>query len=151
MALKHGALVGALMVAVVRSVWPGDASATAYDVVIVSVDRLTEQFVPDQNGVLGLQGMIIGSVTTSNLPGPFLNQTSGSYTQVTDGIGEIGLSPMGCQRYRRQLSTTADSLLLLSPQSDLGHHHPRCGSGQGDICRSHRRRYVRGLYPVRLR
>ena len=95
MALKHGALVGALMVAVVRSVWPGDASATAYDVVIVSVDRLTEQFVPDQNGVLGLQGMIIGSVTTSNMPGPFLNQTSGSYTQVTDGIGEIGLSPMG--------------------------------------------------------
>ena len=82
MALKHGALLGALMVAVVRSVWPGDASATAYDVVIVSVDRLTEQFVADQNGMFGLQGLFSGSVTTTNLPGPPLNQTSGSYTQL---------------------------------------------------------------------
>jgi len=83
MALKHGALVGALIVAVVRSVWPGDASATAYDVVIVSVDRLTEQFVSDEQGMFNLQGIFSGSVTTSNLPGPLLNQTSGSYTQVT--------------------------------------------------------------------
>ena len=83
MALKHGALVGALMVAVVRSVWPGDASATAYDVVIVSVDRLTEQFVSDEQGMFNLQGIFSGSVTTSNLPGPLLNQTSGSYTLVT--------------------------------------------------------------------
>jgi hypothetical protein len=51
MALKRGALLGALMVAVVRSVWPGDAAANAYDAVIVSVDRLTEQFVPDLQGV----------------------------------------------------------------------------------------------------
>src|SRR4249920_2288327 len=87
MALKRAALLGALMVAVVRSVWPGDASATAYDVVIVSVDRLTEQFVADQNGMFGLQGLFSGSVTTTNLPGPLLNQTSGSYTQVADGIG----------------------------------------------------------------
>ena len=83
MALKHGALVGALMVAVVRSVWPGDASATAYDVVIVSVDRLTEQFVSDEQGMFNLQGIFSGSVTTTNLPGPLLNQISGSYTQVT--------------------------------------------------------------------
>jgi len=62
MALKRGALLGALMVAVVRSVWPGDAAANAYEVVIVSVDRLTEQFVPD------LQGVFSGGVTTTNLP-----------------------------------------------------------------------------------
>ena len=77
MALKRSALIGALMVAVVRIVWPADAAANAYDVIIVSVDRLTEQFVPD------LQGVFSGSVTTTNLPGPLLNQISGSYTQVT--------------------------------------------------------------------
>jgi len=77
MALKRSALIGALMVAVVHIVWPADAAANAYDVIIVSVDRLTEQFVPD------LQGVFSGSVTTTNLPGPLLNQISGSYTQVT--------------------------------------------------------------------
>jgi hypothetical protein len=77
MALKRGALLGALMFAVVRSIWPGEAAANAYDVVIVSVDRLTDQFVPD------LQGVWSGAVTTTNLP--LLNQTSASYSPVTSG------------------------------------------------------------------
>ena len=96
MALKRGALLGALVCAVVRSIWPGDAAANAYDVVIVSVDRLTDQFVPD------LQGVLSGGVTTTNLPGPLLNQTSGSYTQVTPGsiggtwkLSDGGLNAIG--------------------------------------------------------
>src|SRR6476620_8500997 len=77
MTSKRGALLGALMVAAVDGIWSDNAAANAYDVIIVSVDRLTEQFVPD------LQGVFSGSVTTTNLPGPLLNQISGSYTQVT--------------------------------------------------------------------
>ncbi len=77
MTSKRGALLGALMVAAVHGIWSDNAAANAYDVVIVSVDRLTEQFVPD------LQGIFSGDVTTSNLPGPLLNQTSGNYTQMT--------------------------------------------------------------------
>ena len=94
MATKRGALLGALMFAVVRCIWPGDAAANAYDVVIVSVDRLTDQFVPD------LQGVLSGGVTTTNLP--LLNQTSGSYTQVTPGsiggtwkLSDGGLNAIG--------------------------------------------------------
>jgi hypothetical protein len=79
---KARALFGALVFAVCTTC--GDAAANDYNVVIVSVDRLTESFF---NG--DLQGTYEGSVTTSNLPGP-LNQVSGSYTQVLpNAIGGI--------------------------------------------------------------
>ena len=75
MITKRSALVGALMLAVVRSFWPADAAANAYNVVIVSVDRIDEDFSSGQ-----LQGAFSGLTTTSNLP--LLNATSASYTQV---------------------------------------------------------------------
>ena len=54
----------------VHCVWPGEAAATAYDAVIVSVDRLTEQFAPD------LQSTFSGGVISTNLPGPRLDPGS---------------------------------------------------------------------------
>ena len=39
MSSKYRALFGALAFAVIRSVWPGDAAANTYDVVVVSIDR----------------------------------------------------------------------------------------------------------------
>lgn len=76
MSFKYGALVGAFVFAVAPGVWSGDAAANAYDVVIVSVDRITEDFSTGQ-----LQGTFTGATTSSNLP--LLSVISGGYTQVT--------------------------------------------------------------------
>lgn len=124
MTSKSGVLVAALVCVAIRGAWPGDAAANAYQVVVVSVDRLTEQYGPD------LQGVYSGAVTTSSLPGPLLNQTSGSYTQVSPNaiggswkLSDGGLNAIGGsfemlnRNYAAGFARTSGTITLDNAQS----------------------------------